>query len=210
MSRTLTGIALLALIPLLLWTRTQTVRVADYHWRQVIHIERFGPVTETAWCHQLVPGAQSVTHRSETGAYRWLPDAEDCRVQRKTGVRDSTQAIRQCQSRLWTEPAYELRCDYLLDRWKPYRTIVAEGYSLEPDWPESGMISDLPCSGCERERSRNGLYELILATEGPEQGLFHCPLPLARWLEVHPGSLWRLDIGMMDGQPRCSTLAPIT
>lgn len=205
----LTGVTLLAIPPLWLWTRTQTVRVTEHHWRQEIRIDRFGPVATASWCHQLAPGALGVIRRAETGVYRWLPDAEDCHGLNRPAAPGATQLIRDCRGRLWTEPAYEMRCDYQFDRWMPYRTVVAEGYSLQPDWPESGMISAQPCTGCERESTRSGQYELILSVEN-QKGLLHCPLPLERWLKVHPGSLWRLDIGMMDGQPRCSSLAPIT
>ena len=200
--------AAILLLPLLLWTQPHTVRLAEHHWRQEIHIDRFGPTVETSWCHQLAPGAHEVILRSEMNAYRPVPDAEDCHLLSKTVNQGSVSTTRECQSRFWTEPAYEMRCDFQLDRWKPYRTVVAEGYSLEPDWPESGMIGAVPCSGCEREAARDGYYELILSAGG--NTTFRCPLPLERWLETHTGSLWQLDVGMMDGRPRCDTLTPAT
>jgi hypothetical protein len=190
----------------LLWARPQTVNVAGHYWRQEIRIDRFGPVSESAWCGLLPPDAYEVISRSEVRAHPRIPDGRDCRI-RPIDHDDGVYVERtECQPRDFSEPIHDLRCDYRIDRWTPSRTVVAEGHDLSPGWPETGLISARACRGCEREGGRSGLYELIL-TDG-DHIEYRCPLPLNRWLVARTGSRWRLAVGALDGLPHCDTLEP--
>lgn len=197
------GLALLALAALF-WTRQETVRLTEHYWRQEILIERFASVAETTWCDHLPPGAYAVISRTEVRSYRQVPDGQDCRVRRMDRGDGSYQEFTECQPRYRSEPIYDRRCDYRIDRWRPERSAVAEGYDLSPRWPETGIISARACLGCEREGPRSSRHELVLAGRG--QDTYRCPVDQALWRRARVGSSWRLPVGVIDGRPRCGSL----
>jgi hypothetical protein len=201
------GLALIiVLICSLFWTRHNIVTVTGHYWRQEISIERFGPVLASMWCNQLPPGAYGVMSRSEIRSDHRVPDRQDCHIHRVDRGDGSYREKTECQSRYWSEPVYDLRCDYRIDRWRPSRTVTTEGFSTAPRWPETGLISNRACLGCEREGERSGRYELLLQASGQRE--FRCALPEVRWRELPEGSRWRLAVGALDDRPRCDSLAP--
>ncbi len=202
---------LLAMVVLVLsvlfWTRQATVQVTEHYWRQEIGIERFGPVAESAWCSQLPPGAYDVMSRSEVRSYRRVPDGQDCRVRRVDRGDGTYRESTECLPRYTSEPIYDLRCDYRIDRWRPISAAVAEGHDQSPRWPETGIISNRACRGCEREGARGGRYELILK-DGGRQQTYRCPVAQELWRHARDGTRWRLTVGVIDGQARCASLQP--
>lgn len=188
----------------LFWTREEAVRLTDHYWRREIGIERFGTVHQSAWCSHLPPGAYGVVSRSEVRSYRQTPAGQDCRVRRVDRGDGTYRESMECQPRYTSEPVYDLRCDYRIDRWLPSRSAVAEGHDQNPHWPETGIISTRTCLGCEREGARTSEYELVF--EGSGQRSYRCPVPPTLWRQAREGSQWRLAVGVLDGQPRCGKL----
>lgn len=201
----LLGLALLAMAALF-WTREETVRLIEHYWRQEILIERFASVAETTWCDHLPPGAYAVISRTEVRSYRQVPDGQECRVRRVDRGDGSYREFTECRPRYSSEPIYDRRCNYRIDRWRPERTVVAEGYDLSPRWPETAIISARACLGCEREGPRTRRYELILAGGG--EAAYRCPVEQGLWQRARTGSSWRLPVGALDGRPRCASLHP--
>lgn len=206
------GLAVLGLIGFLLaalfWTRAETVAVSGHYWRQEIRIDRYASVAETAWCDQLPLGAYGVGSFSDVRSFRQVPDGQECYM-RRIDRGDGTYAERQeCRPRYVSQPIYDQRCNYRIDRWVPARTAAAEGYDLNPRWPDTGVVGGRACLGCEREGPRDGEYELML--KNPATGVeYRCPLPLQRWRAVMVDSRWSLEVGAMDGRARCGTLKPV-
>lgn len=188
----------------LFWTRDESVRVTDHYWRQEIGIERYGTVHESAWCSHLPPGAYGVISRSEVRSYRQVPDGQDCRVRRVDRGDGTYRESTECQPRYTSEPVYDLRCDYRIDRWLPSRSVVAEGHDQSPRWPETGIISARACLGCEREGARTSVLDLVLAA--PDDVVYRCPVPPDLWRRARDGSRWQLTVGVIDGQARCGSL----
>jgi len=153
----------------------------------------------------LPPGAYGVMSRSEVRSYRQVPAGQDCQVRRVDRGDGTYRESRECRPRYNSEPLYDLHCDYRIDRWSPVRSVVAEGHDLNPRWPATGLISARACRGCEREGPRSGRYELIFQG-GPET--YRCPVSQELWRKAEDGSRWRLDIGVIDKQPRCGSLKP--
>ena len=201
----LVGLGLLALTTLL-WTRQEAVEVTEHYWRQEISIERYGSVAESAWCNQLPPGAYGVMSHSEVRSYRQVPAGQDCRVRRTDRGDGTYRESTECQPRYASEPIYDLRCNYRIDRWNPERSVVAEGHDLSPRWPETGIISARACLGCEREGDRSSVMELLLAGHGGAR--YRCAVPTKLWRRARDGSHWQLTVGVLDGRPRCGSLQP--
>jgi hypothetical protein len=190
---------------LLFWTRDETVEVAGHTWRQEIQIERYGPVGESAWCDQLPGGAYGVSHHAEVRSHRQVPDGQECQVRRVDRGDGTFTEREECRPKYRSEPVYDQRCEYRIDRWMPERSAVAEGHDLTPRWPETGIVNGRQCLGCEREGQRDTRYELRL--KGQSAGReYRCALPQERWRAAGVESRWSLKIGAVDGQPRCDTL----
>lgn len=205
-------LAILGLVGLLLaalfWTQAETVVVSGHYWRQEIRIDRFVSVAESAWCDQMPLGAYGVSRYSEARSHRQVPDGQDCRM-RRVDRGDGTFVEREeCQPRYRSEPVYDQRCDYRVDRWMPERTAMAEGYDLNPRWPDIGLAGGRGCSslGCEREGPRTADYELLLKNAGGKE--YRCSLSLQRWRAAGVESRWSLDVGAVDGRARCDSLKP--
>lgn len=190
----------------LFWTKAETVTLTGHHWRQAIQIERYGPVAESAWCDQMPFGAYGVSQHPEVRSYRQVPDGQDCQMRRIDRGDGTFTEREECQTRYRSEPIYDQHCDYRIDRWTPSRSAVAEGKDLNPRWPATGITAPRQCVGCEREGPRSADYEWLL--QGADGKPYRCSLPLERWRAAADGSRWRLDVGAVDGRPRCGSLKP--
>jgi hypothetical protein len=202
------GLIGLVAVVLLFWTRDETVEVAGHTWRQAIQIERYGPVDESAWCDQVPGGAYGVSRHAEVRSHRQVPDGRECQMRRVDRGDGTFTEREECRPKYRSEPVYDQRCEYRIDRWRPERTAVAEGRDLSPRWPETGVSNNgRPCLGCEREGPRDARYELLLKGQGTGRE-YRCALPLERWRAAGVETRWTLKVGAVDRQPRCDSLRP--
>lgn len=182
------------------WTQPQSVEVIGHQWVKGVKIERYLPSNETSWCHQVPTGAYQIERRSFFETFRNIPDAEDCYLQ----PTQTAHKKQECQPRFLTEPLYDRLCDYRINRWHPVRSVLTEGNDIHPLDPESGMIGSKACLGCEREGEHFGEYQLRLRTKDHRE--FSCPLPFEDWQSTRDGDQRQIEIGRIDGIPRCRTL----
>jgi hypothetical protein len=183
-----------------IWTQPQSVEVIGHHWVKGVKIERYLPSNETSWCHQVPTGAYQIERRSFFETFRNIPDAEDCYLQPTQNAHKK----QECQPRFLTEPLYDRLCDYRINRWHPVRSVLTEGNDAHPRDPETGMIGNKACLGCEREGEPFGEYQLRLRTKDRRE--FSCPLPFEYWQSTQDGDQRQIEIGRIDGIPRCRTL----
>ena len=195
-------------VGLLFWTRQEAVVVTGHYWRQSIQVERYGPVAESAWCDALPYAAYGVNRHPEIRSYQQVPDGQECQMRRVDRGDGTFTEREECRPKYRSEPVYDQRCDYRIDRWSPSREARAEGYGLAPRWPLTGVAGGgRQCLGCEREGGRDADYELLL--KGQESGReYRCGLPLERWRGIEDQSRWMLKVGAVDKQPRCDSLTP--
>jgi hypothetical protein len=196
------------IVGLLFWTKQEAVVATGHYWRQTIQIERFGPVAESAWCEAVPLGAYGVSRHPEIRSYQQVPDGQECQMRRVDRGDGTFTEQRECQPKYRSEPVYDQRCDYRIDRWSPSRTAVAEGHDLAPRWPQTGIAGGgRQCQGCEREGQRGADYELLLKDQASGRE-YRCGLPLERWRGIAERSRWTLEVGAVDKQPRCGSLRP--
>lgn len=199
------AVAVLALVGFLavflFWTRTETVTVSGHYWRQAIQIERYGPVSESAWCEQVPGAAYAVSRHSEIRSYRQVADGQECQVRRIDHGDGTFSEKEECHPKYRSEPVYDQRCDYRIDRWQPSRMATAEGYDLAPRWPSTGIGNG------EREGPRETDYEVLLKAASGQD--YRCDLPLERWRDIQNGSRWSVKIGVVGGRVHCDSLQPI-
>lgn len=193
-------------LALLFWTRQETVVVSGHYWRQAIQIERYGPVAESAWCDSMPFAAYGVARHSEIRSYQQIPDGQDCQMRRVDRGDGTFTEHQECRPKYRSEPVYDQRCDYRIDRWSWSREASAEGHDLAPRWPSTGLAAARPCLGCEREGGRESRFEVLLRGQGRE---YRCGLAQEAWRGMRDGSRWTLKVGAVDKQPRCDSLKPV-
>lgn len=193
---------------LLLWTKQESVVVTGHYWRQAIQIERYGPVSDSAWCDEMPGAAYGVSRHQEIRSHRQVPDGQECHVRRMDRGDGTFTEQQECQPKYRSEPVYDQRCDYRIDRWSPSREASAEGHDLAPRWPQTGVAGNgRQCLGCEREGPRSADYDIVLKGEASGKE-YRCGLPLERWRGIAEKSRWTLNVGAVDKQPRCGSLKP--
>ncbi|NJK45056.1 MAG: hypothetical protein HC933_12905 [Pleurocapsa sp. SU_196_0] len=77
-------LGLIAVFAVAVWayslTRDEVVTVSGHAWQREIKIERFQPVSGSAWCDSLPFGAYNVSSFSAVRDYRQIPDGQTCRT----------------------------------------------------------------------------------------------------------------------------------
>lgn len=192
-----------------LFTRTQssTAVVTGHTWEREILIESLVPQEQSAWCDSMPADAYSISSRSEQRDTRRIPDGEICSVRRVDNGDGTFSEREECEPRYREEPVYDDRCYFTVDRWGYSRSVVSNGDSqaVAPYWANA-QLQFASGIGAEREAGRDETYLLIL--RGDNDAVYECEVNFDLWQNAALESAWKLEIGVVNGQPRCDTLAP--
>ncbi|MBZ0297195.1 MAG: zinc ribbon domain-containing protein, partial [Anaerolineae bacterium] len=179
---------------------------SDHTWTREIDIEAYRAVSDSAWCDSMPGDAYSVTRREEQRGSRQVPDGEECSTRRVDNGDGTFSERRECQTKYRSEPVYDDRCYFTVNRWQFTRTVEAEGdFNEEPYWPDARLSRSGACIGCEREGNRSEQY-LVYLREG--ENTYTCNLDRQQWQSMAPESTWKFSIGVISKQPDCGSLEP--
>ncbi len=200
---------LLALFFAIGWTKEQQVRVVGHSWSRAIDIESFGPVSDSSWCDSMPGGAYRVSRSREVRSHRQVADGQECSTRRRDNGDGTFSESEQCHTKYKSEPVYDDRCRYTIDRWHHERTVATSGTSpSEPRaWPPVRLARTGTCMGCEREGAHREAYEIKL-TEIKKGSEHSCKYPEAKWAGIASGSAWLMDIGVLTSYADCDSLKP--
>lgn len=188
------------------WRQEQTAYVSDHSWTREIAIQQYRAVSDDAWCDAMPVDAYGVTRREEQRGSKQVPDGEECSMRRVDNGDGTFSERRECRTVYRSEPVYDDRCYFTVNRWLAARMVEAEGdLRDEPYWPETRISRTGTCIGCEREGSRQERY-LVYLTEG--ENTYTCELDRAQWQSMALESTWTFSIGVVSRQPDCSSLQP--
>ena len=210
----LTLLAVMALVAMFFITKNTAVSVSQKTWQREIQIERFAPVSESAWCDAVPADAYSVTQSREQRSTKKIPDGQDCQETR-VDKGDGTFVKRQeCTPRYREEPVYDSRCHFQINRWRVHRAVKSGSEtSLAPVWPSlgqlthgklgtNGALGSMGTIGAEREGARREVYELTLTSGGKS---WSCKVSESIWTKTQQGSTTQVKVRMIGG-PDCSTI----
>jgi hypothetical protein len=200
-------VAIAATVGIVLWKRTGGLEVVGHAWKREIDVERYGPVSDSAWCDQMPFSARGVSRRKEVRSHDRVEDGQDChsrRVDRGNGTFSEQQ---ECTPRYRDEPVYSDRCYFTIDRWTKARAAMAEGSSLSdtPRWPEAPLSRAGTCEGCEREGARHETYTVTFRDDGAQD--HSCDFDEQRWASFSDGSRWRGALRVVGGGLDCTSLS---
>jgi hypothetical protein len=202
------GVLLLGLITVgVLWKKEVSATVQGHSWKREIAIEEMKQVSESAW-RDAVPGdAYAMSCSKEQRTTKKVPDGETCHTKDVDRGDGTFERKNVCETKYRSEPVYDDKCRYTVDRWKQVRSAVAEGgLDAAPQWPPVSLRQAGTCRGCEREGAKK--QEYIVQLGGPENAQFTCDKPEAEWRSYKKGSKYPLQVRVMTGGADCASLKP--
>lgn len=201
-------VACIGLIAALTWTRPSNVVVSGHNWQREIRIEAFLPREDSAWCESVPGDAYNVSSRREQRDTRRVPDGETCQVRRIDNGDGTFSEREECQTVYRSEPIYDDRCYFTVNRWGYLRSVTTQGTSLAqaPNWGAVRLsLNNTQGVGGEREAGRSEVYLLRLRGDGGVE--YECPVNYEMWQNAGEESIWTIEIGAVTGAPDCGTLA---
>ncbi len=200
-------VAVVAVIAIALWKKTGGLEVVGHSWKREIDVERYGPVSDSAWCDQMPFAARGVSRRKEVRSHEKIEDGQDCqtrRVDRGNGTFSETQ---ECTPRYRDEPVYSERCYFTVDKWTKTRSASAEGAAVAdaPRWPDASISRPGSCEGCEREGARRETYTVVFRDDAAHD--HPCDFDEQRWSSFSDGSRWKGALRVVGGGLDCGSLS---
>jgi hypothetical protein len=193
----------------MLWTENVEVVVTRHDWVREIEIERMAARAESAWCDSMPGDAYGVSRSREQRGTREVADGEECDNVRRDNGDGTFSTSRECRTRYRSEPVYDDRCRYTVNRWGLERTAKSSGAGLiqERTWP-AFHVSGGSCMGCEREGQRR--EKLTVAMRGREDGArsWTCEIDDRRWRALGDGQWTRIKVRVITGSAVCDSLQP--
>ncbi len=201
------GLVIIGALIAIFWKQDATGYVTGHSWEREIRIEELASRAESAWCDAMPGDAYSVTRRTEQRGSRQIPDGEECSTRRIDNGDGTFSERRECQTRYRSEPVYDDRCYFTVDRWGYERSARAEGDSINdtPYWPETNIARTGNCLGCEREGQRIADYLVYFQADGDQ---YTCNLDQQQWASMAVESTWTFQVGVISNQPDCDSLEP--
>ena len=192
----------------LLWKREEAFYVTGHTWERAIEIEQYRPRYESAWCDSMPLDAYGISSEQRQRGSRQVPDGEDCRVVRSDQGDGTFVERTECTPRYRDEPIYDDYCTYSVNRWGYERAVRAQGSSLDDPlvWPQTDIRRTGTCLGCEREGRRLETFSVTL--RAGDDKTYTCAVPFDRWQTMPVESTWKMDVGVITGQPDCRSLEP--
>lgn len=185
-----------------------TAEVAKAQWQREIEVERFAAVADSAWCDAVPGNAYSVTRSREVRSHRQVPDGKECHEKRVDKADGTFVKQQECTDKYRSEPVYDDKCSFRVNRWQVARTVKAGGFAGEtPAWPTTaalglrqgntaGNLSREGRLGDERAGQRRERYVLDLSDSGET---WQCEVPQALWERVRPGAAVALQVRALGG-----------
>jgi hypothetical protein len=194
------------------WQRDVQVRVEQHAWSREIDIEQMSAVSESSWCDSMPSDAYSVSRSREVRSHNQIPDGQDCHTVRSDNGDGTFSTSNECTTRYRSEPVYDDKCHYTVNRWRVVDTVKAQGRGFAPPraWPAVHGVGGGSCMGCRREGGRReSLVVDLRGTSGKDASkAWHCALDDNRWTRLRDGDVRTMRVRVVTGGAVCDTLRP--
>jgi hypothetical protein len=200
------GITAIALLVGLFWKKEVSADLTGHQWERIINIDKYGPVSHSAWCDSMPFGAYGVSRSREVRSTKQVPDGEECST-RKTDRGDGTfKSKKECHTKYRSENVYDEKCHFLVNEWSHSRTEKSgeKRKSAQRFWPPDRISRTGQCLGCEREANRKETLNLLFHSS--ENKDFVCDVKEDVWMGAEMGSAWSIKVSVLGSVPSCGTL----
>jgi hypothetical protein len=194
-------------VALAVWKKPGGLSVTGHTWKREIAVERYGAVSDSAWCDQMPFAARSVTRHKEVRSHEKIEDGQDCHTRRVDRGNGTFAEQQECTPKYRDEPVYSDRCSFTVDRWTKTRSETAQGTSVNdaPKWPATSLTRPGTCEGCEREGARTETYTVTFRDDGAREHT--CDVDQTKWTSFADGSQWKGAMTVVGGALDCGSLA---
>lgn len=203
------GVALLLVAGItvsLVWKKKVTVTVDGHAWSRVIDIEEKRVVGESSWCDSMPGDAYAVSRRREQRSTKQVADGQTCSMQKKDRGDGTFEQREVCTTKYRSEPVYDDKCSYNVDRWKVARSVRAGGaLANAPAWPKFSLGRVGDSIGCEREGSHHETYTVTMSSPKEKQ-TYSCDYAESRWRGLVEGSQYPMKVRMVTGGADCDSI----
>jgi hypothetical protein len=112
-----------------------------------------------------------------------------------------------CKTKYRSEPVYDDKCNFTVDRWDRIRSEKnSGGLREEPSWPSVGFLRTCTTLGCEREGPHHETYTVELRSN--EATPYTCDKPQAQWRSLVEGATYPMKVRVVGGGADCASLTP--
>lgn len=200
------GVLVLFCLVAMFWKKDVGCAVSSHSWERSIDIETLRAESDSSWCDSMPSGAYSVSRHREQRSTKQIPDGQTCSTRNVDRGDGTFERREECKTKYRSEPVYDDKCSYTIDRWKVTRTAKAsgQGTSPEPNWPPVSLGRTGNFLGAEREGARHESYTLHLT--GDDKKSYTCTQAQARWASLRDGHKKVIPIGVITGSPDCDKL----
>jgi hypothetical protein len=163
-------------------------------------------VSDSAWCDSKPSDAYSISSRSEKRSTREVPDGEECTTKNVDRGDGTFERRQECHTKYRSEPVYDQKCYYTVNRWRVVRVAELSGAGTvpAPAWPPIALSATGNALGCEREGARRATY--VLQLRGSDSKSYECPVSDLRWAKTPDKQVRPLKLSMITGKPSCDEL----
>ncbi len=179
-------------------------KVTAHAWERSVTVEEYAEVRETAW-RDRVPfrARRQVCHRAQRSTKK-IPDGEECRTVKKDKKDGTFEKVKKCKTKYRSEPVYDQRCSYLIEKWKQVDTLRANGSGTTlSDPPNLPAATAAPRIGARRTGARKDTYYLELEIPKGKQPKQRCDVDQAIWNKLSDGASVKLQVDEDDGEVDC-------
>jgi hypothetical protein len=193
-----------------LWTEKVNLKLTQHEWTRSIDIEQFKPVSDSSWCDSMPFDAYSVSRRSEVRSYNQVADGEECHTVKSDRGDGTYSESESCSTKYRSEPVYDSKCYYKVDRWAFDRAATANGFGLEkePYWPDPTYRSCTGSIGCERLGAKKEKYLVHFEeTDGDTAGEKHdCEFDQGKWKTYDDKVTYQSDKSVIFNYITCDSI----
>lgn len=205
------GIGTIGFISLgILWTEKVSIKVTQHEWSRTIDIEKIKPVSDSAWCDSMPSDGYSVSRRSEVRSHNQVADGQECSTVKSDRGDGTYSESESCSSKYRSEPVYDYKCYYKIDRWVFERESVASGFELKPDpyWPSPSYRDCSGSIGCERLGAKKEKYLVHFEEMGGEtKGEKHdCEFDQTKWKTYGGAGEYQSDKSVIFNYISCDSI----
>lgn len=141
-----------------------TVVVMEKTWSRSVDVEEYRSVSDTDWCSNMPSDAYAVSSFRDVRSHRQVADGQTCSTSRHDRGDGSYRTERVCHTKYRSEPVYDNRCRYSVNRWRFNNSELASGSGTSvPKDPEVNhlMLDSNNRLGNKRLGSRSSSYKVI-------------------------------------------------
>ncbi len=193
-----------------LWTEKVNLKLTEHEWTRSIDIEQFKPVSDSSWCDSMPSDAYSVDRRSEVRSYNQIADGEECHTVKSDNGDGTYSESESCSTKYRSEPVYDSKCYYKVDRWAYERISSANGVGIEPEpyWPAPVYRDCSGSIGCERLGARKEKYLVHFEEIGGESaGEKHdCEFDQGKWKSYDNKVTYQSDKSVIFNYITCDSI----